>query len=74
MPLLKQILKSYRVVAAGRARKCYHSRKHEIRKGDTVLEVKDGLAWPGYCAECAKEMLRQARSGLDDLERDIPTA
>jgi RNA polymerase-binding transcription factor DksA len=56
----KSLLIGLRWVVAGRQRKCYHSKKHSISKGDRVLEVKVGLSWYGYCEDCGREMLRAA--------------
>jgi hypothetical protein len=67
MAKYKELLISPRVVEAGKKRKCYHSRKHEIHKGDICLEVRDGMAWKGYCVECAAGMLEQARIGLHSV-------
>jgi len=66
MPKHKNLIVSAEVVTAGRKRKCYHASSHIITKGDPCLEVKDGMALKGYCAECADVMIRNA---LDFLEK-----
>jgi hypothetical protein len=71
MPQHKKLLIGYQVVPAGRARKCYHSQKHTIQKGDLVLEVRVGMGWKGYCLACAREMVQSAGSGLDELRTTI---
>jgi hypothetical protein len=71
MAIYKGLVIPVRWVVAGRARKCYHSSKHEIIKGDRVLEVKVKLAWYGYCEECAEAMLRSAISELMNMQRAI---
>jgi len=60
MARYKSILVGVRVVHAGRRRKCYHSNKHKIVKGDIVLEVKQDMGWFGYCSECGAEILKKA--------------
>jgi hypothetical protein len=62
----KELLTSTRIVKAGKKRKCYHSRKHQIQKGDICVEVKDRMAWKGYCSECAAGMLEQAKRGVQN--------
>jgi hypothetical protein len=61
MAKYKSLLIGWEVVHAGRARKCYHSKKHEVRKGDVVLEVKVNMADQGYCIECARNGGRRYR-------------
>jgi hypothetical protein len=60
MPKFKSLLRGCRVVHAGRLRKCYHDPKHQIKKGDIVLEVKNNMHWQGYCRGCAAQMLEEA--------------
>jgi hypothetical protein len=71
MPKHKSILIGHRMVTAGKSRKCYHSPKHQIQKGDQLLEVRVGLGWQGYCLECAREMLQLAGDDLSALRRDL---
>jgi hypothetical protein len=71
MAVYKSLVVPARWVEAGRSRKCYHSPKHEVCKGDRVLEVKVKLAWYGYCEACAKEMLRSAISELTTLRASV---
>ncbi len=71
MAKYKSLLVSARIVSAGRKRKCYHSPKHAITKGDLCLEVKDGLNWQGYCLSCAAEMVDVATSGLRSIEEKV---
>lgn len=76
--MVKQVLNGVAVqVAAGR-RKCNHSRKHSIEKGDICLAVKDPYwgSWRSYCAECGAEILEVAERDLEELkvELEIPIA
>jgi hypothetical protein len=64
MATYKSLLVGLRWVEAGKARKCYHSKKHAVSKGDRVLEVKVGMGWFGYCEACGYEMLRLASAEL----------
>jgi hypothetical protein len=64
MARYKSILVGVRVVHAGRRRKCYHSKKHTIVKGDIVLEVKQDMGWFGYCFECGNEILNNAAAEI----------
>ena len=73
MAKYKELLLSTRIVEAGRKRKCYHSRKHEIQKGELCFEVKEGIGWKGYCAECAEAMIAQADRNLKDVHRAVTT-
>ena len=47
MAKYKGLLIGWQVVNAGKARKCYHSPKHKVQKGDRVLEVAAGLGMHG---------------------------
>ena len=71
MAKFKSLLIGCRIVHAGRRRKCYHSPKHLILKGDIVLEAKNNMAWQGYCAECGAEMLQKAGVELDACSNDL---
>ena len=68
MAKYKSVIVGVRVVRAGRSRKCYHSKRHKIVKGDIVLEVRDKMNWPGYCSECGAEMLRIAVADIAAYE------
>jgi hypothetical protein len=63
----RSILVPHRWVEAGRVRKCHHDAKHEIVKGDRVLEIKVNMAWFGYCRSCGEEMIRQGIAKLQDV-------
>ena len=65
MPKFKSILVGCRIVRAGRKRKCYHNRKHEIRKGEIVLEAKSNMNWQGYCRDCADEMFKETTREIE---------
>jgi hypothetical protein len=67
----RSLVLGYKVVTAGRARKCYHNGKHAIRKGETAIEVRDGMRWKGYCVECGKAMVAIGRETLNDIERAL---
>jgi hypothetical protein len=69
MAKYKDLLVSTKIVEAGRKRKCYHSRKHEIQKGELCFEVKEGIGWKGYCADCAEAMTAQADRNLQSLRQ-----
>lgn len=74
MPKFKSLLVQYQLVTAGRLRKCYHSKKCKIVKGDTVLEVRTGLPWQGYCIECAQSMVADATADLKQLSSSLASA
>jgi hypothetical protein len=74
MAAYKSLIVPTRWVEAGRSRKCYHSPKHQVSKGDRVLEVKVKMAWYGYCEACAKQMLRSAISELAALQTFVGSA
>lgn len=67
MAKFKSLTVGQRLATAGRQRKCYHSAKHNISKGDGCLETRDGMAWKGYCIECGIEMVNQAIQELQEL-------
>ena len=76
MAKVKQVLNGVAVqVTAGR-RKCNHSKKHPIEKGDVCLAVKDPYwgSWRSYCAECGAAILEVAERDLEQLaaELEIP--
>ena len=71
MAKFKELLISTRLVPAGRRRKCYHSPKHSIKKGELCLEVRDGIGWKGYCSTCATGMLDQAANSLQKIINDV---
>jgi hypothetical protein len=60
----------YRWKEAGMARKCYHTRKHAIAKGQIVLEVKVRMNWQGYCELCGREMVRLAIEELSEQRQN----
>jgi hypothetical protein len=67
MAKFKDLIIGTKIVSAGKRRKCYHSSTHKIEKGNVCLEVKEGMAWKGYCIECAASMLAEARKKLEAL-------
>lgn len=69
----KSVLVGVRVVEAGRSRKCYHAPDHTISKGDICLEVKDRMAWKGYCADCARAMLQHGAHQIGLLQGQCET-
>ena len=71
MAVYKDLLSGCRIASAGKRRKCYHSPKHSILKGQVCLEVRAGLGYQGYCKECAFEMLQRARSSVDALSESF---
>ena len=73
MAKLKSMTIGHRVVSAGKKRKCYHDKKHAILKGQSCLEVREGIGWKGYCVECGIAMISDGSKALDEL-RDILTA
>jgi hypothetical protein len=73
MPKFKSLFVGYRVVFAGKKRKCYHNANHQIAKGDIVLEVRENLGWKGYCNECAIEMFDQSARRLADARIALQT-
>ncbi len=71
MARYKSLLIGAEVVVAGRTRKCYHDSDHSISKGESCLEVREGLARKGYCTNCAVEMIRLAIAELGELSRAL---
>lgn len=67
MPAHKSLLINAQWLIAGRVRKCYHDEKHEIVKGDNVLEAADGMGMNGYCEMCGQKMIAQAKEKLGRL-------
>jgi hypothetical protein len=53
---------------AGRQRKCYHSAKHSISKGDAVLEVFANPGVHGYCLLCGHAMITAALDRLNKMQ------
>lgn len=75
MAKFKSILKKVSVKTASRKRKCYHSKKHEIVKGDLVLEIDSGLkGTSGYCSKCAAEMLESAKKSILEFQESLLTS
>ena len=70
----KRVLSGLRVVEAGRLRKCYHHKNHQITKGEACLEVKEAMSWKGYCVECARTMLNNGKGELDALLAKLPAS
>ncbi len=73
MAKVKQVLKPVSVRVAGRKRKCYHSKKHSIAKGESCLVVKDPAynSDRGYCVECGNAILEVAEADLEKLKADL---
>lgn len=68
MAVVKNVLKHLSVEVAGKRRRCYHKRTHEILKGETCLVVHDGpQKQTTYCAPCADEILARADEVLTGL-------
>ncbi len=68
MATVKNILKHVSTEVAGRRRKCYRKKSHEILKGDPCLVVRDGpQSQTTYCTVCASEILTKADGVLADL-------
>jgi hypothetical protein len=78
MAKVKQVLNGVAVQVAAGTRKCNHSKKHSIAKGDTCLAVKDPYwgSWRSYCAECGAAILEVAEVDLEELkaELEVPIA
>lgn len=72
MAAIKNVLKHVSTEIAGRKRKCYHAKKHEILKGETCLVVNDGpQSQTTYCVACAADILALAGKSLSDLLADF---
>ncbi|WP_422743599.1 hypothetical protein ACN27E_18335 [Mycobacterium sp. WMMD1722] len=72
MAAVKNVLKHLSTEVAGRKRKCYHTKKHEILKGETCLVVHDGpQSQTTYCAVCAADILAKASQSLSELSADF---
>lgn len=71
MARVKSLVIGASVVEAGRLRKCYHDKKHKISKGERCLEVREGLALKGYCLACAKQMVKEAKCRIDEINADL---
>lgn len=67
----KAVLKTLAIQTARRRRKCYHSKAHQILKGDLVLLVKEGRVEKGYCRGCALVMLDLAHGTILRLRNDL---
>jgi hypothetical protein len=72
MATVKNVLKHLSTEVAGRKRKCYHTKKHEILKGEKCLVVRDGpQSHTTYCGACAAEILAKASQSISDLSSDF---
>lgn len=72
MAAVKNVLKHLSTEVAGRKRKCFHTKKHQILKGETCLVVRDGpQSQSTYCAACAADILAMANQSLTDLSADF---
>jgi hypothetical protein len=67
VPKLKSMTIAHRVVPAGKRRRCHHDKKHMILKGQTCLEVREGMGWKGYCVACGIAMASEGVRNLNDL-------
>ncbi len=75
MAAVKNVLKHLSTEVAGRKRKCYHTKNHEILKGETCLVVRDGpQSHSTYCSACAADILAKAGQLLSDLSADFEKA
>ncbi len=72
MAAIKNVLKHLSTEVAGRKRKCFHTNKHQILKGETCLVVQDGPQnQTTYCAVCAADILAKASQSLSALSADF---
>lgn len=75
MAAVKNVLKHVSTEVAGRRRKCYHTSKHEILKGETCLVVRDGpQSQTTYCADCAVAIIAKAGQSLSELSAEFDKA
>lgn len=75
MATTKDVLKHLSTEVAGRKRKCNHTKKHEILKGQTCLVVRDGpQSQTTYCSACAADILAKASKSLSELSADLDQA
>lgn len=73
MAAVKNILKHVDAEIAGRKRRCYRKRAHQILKGETCLVVRDGpQSQTTYCVVCAAEILAKADQSLAALSAQFP--
>lgn len=75
MAAVKNVLKHLSTEVAGRKRKCYHTKRHQILKGETCLVVQDGpQSQTAYCATCAADILSKATKSLTELAAEFTPA
>lgn len=75
MAAVKNVLKHLSTEVARRKRKCYHTSKHEILKGETCLVVRDGpQSQTTYCSACAAAIIAKASQSLAELYADFDKA
>jgi hypothetical protein len=72
MPPTKRILKHVSVEKAGKKRKCHRNADHKIDGGKNSLAVYDDMGGRrNYCPACAKPILDQAQSDLDQMREGL---
>jgi hypothetical protein len=72
MAAVKNVLKHVSTEMAGKRRRCYHHRAHEIVKGEMCLVVRDGSqSQTTYCSVCATEILAKANKVLAGLQTTL---
>lgn len=70
----KSLLLRTEVRPAGRLCQCKHNSKHNIRKGEPRLVVKDpgpAAREQGYCSKCGAAMLDEAEERLAVLRANL---
>lgn len=73
MAKIRDVLVHVVVETAAKKRKCHHTKKHSISKGEACLVVKGGEFNSGknYCKECAEKMLALVDDRLEDIRADL---
>ena len=71
---VRSLLPRIQVKTAGRLSRCHHDKRHEIRKGEVRVVVKNpgpASGEAGYCVACAIDMLCFVRQQITELEASL---
>ena len=68
MAKYKSILKTTHWEIARAKRRCKHSNKHAIKKGDHCFVISEGYTKWNYCEQCGINMIEYSMQNLEKLK------
>jgi hypothetical protein len=64
---VRSLLIRVEIDTAQRAHKCQANARHEIKRGDQRLNVRNGRGWDRYCTDCARKIVDSSLTSLSSV-------